>query len=66
MVKTKLQMEQIVAAALLLNFESISSLDISLLAEDFLKKNTSYEINELNLLYLNKYIKIENEKISLK
>ena len=32
MVKTKLQMEQIVAAALLLNFESISSLDISLLA----------------------------------
>ena len=32
MVKTKLQMEQIVAVALLLNFESISSLDISLLA----------------------------------
>lgn len=38
MIKTKLSMEQIIAGALLLNFDNVSSVDISLLAEDFLKK----------------------------
>lgn len=66
MVKTKLNMEQIVAAALLLNFENISSVDITLLAEDFLRKNPNYELNAEDLGYINKYIKSENGKISLK
>ena len=66
MVKTKLEMEQIIAGALLLNFDNISNVDISLLAEDFLKRNPNYSLDAKNSGYINKYIKIQNGQISLK
>lgn len=66
MKKTILDTEQMIAAALLLNFDNISSIDISLLIEDFLRKNPGYEFSDVNSEYLNKYIKSENNKISLK
>ena len=66
MVKTNLDMEQIIAGALLLGSENVSKVDITLLAEDFLKKNPGYNLKELELDYLSKYVKIENGKISLK
>ena len=66
MVKTKLEMEQIIAGALLLNFDNISNVDISLLAEDFLKKNPNYSLDAENSDYINKYIKTQNGQISLK
>lgn len=66
MSKVKLSMEQIVAGALLLNFESMSSIDISLLTEDFLKKNPDYKFTSDDFSYLNKYIQSENEIISLR
>ena len=66
MVKTNLEMEQIVAGALLLGFKNVSKVDITLLAEDFLKKNPDYNLKELELDYLRKYVKIENGTISLK
>lgn len=66
MVKTNLEMEQIIAGALLLGFKNLSKVDITLLAEDFLKKNPDYNLKELELDYLLKYVKIENGIISLK
>ena len=66
MVKTNLEMEQIVAGALLLGFKNVNKVDITLLAEDFLKKNPDYNLKELELDYLLKYVKIENGTISLK
>ncbi|MBQ2873218.1 MAG: hypothetical protein IJE89_04405 [Bacilli bacterium] len=66
MVKTKLGMEQIIAGALLLNFDSISSVDIKLLSEDFLRKNPDYSLDAENPGYINNYIKTEDGKRSLK
>ena len=65
MVKTKLKTEQLVAGALL-SFESVSSTDISLLVEDFLKKNTGYDLQSLGFDSLGDFITYEDGKISLK
>lgn len=66
MPKTKLDTEQIIAAALLLNFDHVTNVDISLLVEDFLRKNPEYEFSAKNQEYINQYIKSENNIISLK
>lgn len=66
MPKTKLDTEQIIVAALLLGFEKISSLDISLLIEDFLRKNPEYEICEKGSMHINEYITSKYDWISLK
>ena len=58
MVKTNLEMEQIVAGALLLGFKNVNKVDITLLAEDLLKRNPDYNLKELELDYLLKYVKI--------
>ncbi len=65
MAKTILHTEQLVAGALL-QFDDISSLDIFLLTQDFLKRNPNYQLNSLKLDYLKNYIKITDGKISLK
>ena len=48
MVKTKLGIEQIIAGALLLGFDSVSNVDITLLSEDFLRKNPNYSLDGEN------------------
>ena len=66
MVKTSLAMEQIIAGALLLGFDRFYSVDITLLVEDFMKKNPSYELKDLDWEYIHKYIKSKNGEITLK
>ena len=66
MVKTSLAMEQIIAGALLLGFDRFYSADITLLAEDFVKKNPSYELKDLDWKCIYRYIKSKNGEITLK
>ncbi len=61
----ELEIEQIVAGALLY-FENISSLDISLLVEDFKKNFPDYELKDLSLNHIDKYVELNHEKLSLK
>lgn len=65
MAKTILNTEQFVAGALL-NFECVSSLDISLLTKDFLKRYPDYELSDIKLDYLKDYVKVEESRVSLK
>lgn len=65
MTKRTLNMEQLVAGALL-SFDNVSSLDISLLTEDFLKKNPDYQFSDMKLDYIKKYVDINDGRISLK
>lgn len=65
MVKTKLYREQLIAGALL-KFERVSSLDISLLSKDFLKRYPNYEFSDVELGYLKDSVEVENGIISLK
>lgn len=65
MAKTILHTEQLVAGALLY-FERVSSLDISLLTKDFLKRYPDYELSDMELDYLKDYVEVEEGKISLK
>lgn len=80
MIKKSLTMEQIIAGALLLGFDRLYSPDITLLAKDFLKKNSGYELKDLDweyiytgyelidfdLEHIHKYIKSKDGKITLK
>lgn len=61
----ELEIEQIVAGALLY-FENISSLDISLLVEDFKKTYPDFELKDLSLNHLGKYVELNHNKLSLK
>lgn len=65
MVKTKLGIEQIIAGALLLGFDRVSNVDITLLSEDFLRKNPNYSLDGENPGYINKYITVKNGNILL-
>ncbi len=65
MAKTILYTEQLIAGALL-NFERVSSLDISLLTKDFLKRCPDYELSDMELDYLKDYVEVEGSNISLK
>lgn len=65
MTKTILHLEQLIAGALLY-FDNVSSLDISLLKDDFLKKNPDYQFSDMRIDYLKNYIVINEGKISLK
>lgn len=65
MAKIILHTEQLVAGALL-NFDRVSSLDITLLAKDFLKRYPDYELSDMKLDYLKDYVEVEEGKISLK
>lgn len=62
----KLKIVRIIAEALLLDFENISNMDIKLLAKSFLEKNPHYEFDSSSSVDILKYIRIENDKISLK
>lgn len=66
MKKTLLQMEQIVAGALLKNFDTISSLDLALLSKNFTTNNPGYELSDFSLNTLNKYLDIKDYKVMLK
>ena len=65
MSKTNINAEQLVAGALL-KFNNVTSLDISLLTEDFLKKNPNICLNELKFDQLKKFISASDKGISLK
>ncbi len=65
MIKTMLHTEQLIAGALL-NFEKVSSLDILMLAKDFLKKYPNDELDDMKFFYLKDFVEIEESKISLK
>ena len=62
----KISMEQIIAGALLLGFDNISKVDLELLSLDFWNKNSDYSIDAEEQGNINRYIKTENDKISLK
>ena len=65
MTKTLLQMEQLIAGALLC-FDNVSSLDISLLTKDFLKKYPDFQFSDMKIDYLKNYVDINDGRISLK
>lgn len=65
MQKIIINSEELIAGTLL-NFDCISSLDISLLSAQILKDNPNYQLSEIKLESLKDYIEISKGKISLK
>jgi len=58
--------EQLVAAGLLLEIQEINAVDISLLFQDFIKKNRDFILKESKLTKIEKYVKSDNGRIYLK